>query len=169
MLNTRSKITTIFLIATTVIMVVLIFYISYLLTAKNEPELSPTVPHKTKAANVTYSKLITLNQNLSTNDSNLNDQNDSIATNEANINSSRSETMISNEPTPTMIKDLTPTPTEIILAYNDSKKEATSSADKLEETPTTVKTSTLPDSGGFFQSLFIFTMAVTLIFFSFLF
>lgn len=129
---------TIFLIGT-------IFYISTLLTSGNDNKTSAVAPRITKASNVTYSKLIALNQ----------------VTPEAT-------------PTPTLTESLTetptPSPTETVLAYaNPSVTGSASSEANITTTLTPTKVKDLPDAGFIYNGLIIFAAAMVLVFFSFLF
>ncbi len=118
---------------------------------------------KTKAANKTYSKLITLNQISPT-----------LA--EKNIGEEV------NQPTPTIVfqseeekqtpipttkeflleeDQLTPTPTEIILAKNVSPTET------KKTTPSNTPKKSLPESGNYQNFLFLFIFSLSIVFLSF--
>lgn len=119
-----------------------IFYISTLLTSGDDNQTSAVAPRKTKAASITYSKLIALNQ----------------VTPELT-------------PTPP-IEALTetPTPTETVLAYvNPTGTGLASSGASLTTTLTPTRVKDLPDAGFIYNGLIIFAASMVLVFFSFLF
>jgi hypothetical protein len=147
MFKNKSKIATILLIFVTIFLIGAIFYISTLLTTSNESKTSQIVPRKTKAASITYSKLIALNQVTP-------EPTQTPITEPTDQVSAFEETM------------LTPTPTETVLAYV-STDTASSEAEATTQVPTSVKD--LPDAGFVYNGLIIFAAAMVLVFFSFLF
>ncbi len=159
MIKDKSKLTTIGLLIMTFFLLGAIVYISFLLTS-GSGERSKIAPIKTKAANITYSKLVALNP--------------------TGTEVVSPQEQISTVPTPTVEEEInevtitptdvenSPTPTEIILAYSTSEpKEATEDSQILTVTPTKVKD--LPDAGFIYNGLIIFSAAILLVFFSFLF
>lgn len=137
MKNNRSKIINVFLIFITFSLIILIFYISSLLLTDNKK--SSIVPKKIKASNITYSKIINLNETPTI-----------------------TITQIFSPPSPT--------PTEIVLAYNDNQSEEAPTKKNL--TPTeiiTQKITEIPQSGNIYHTLIIFASASLFVFFAFLF
>ncbi len=138
----------------TIFLIGAIFYISTLLTSSDENKTSQVAPRKTKAANVTYSKLIALNQ----------------ITPEITPTPTSTETLASSETTETLTETPTPTPTETVLAYaNPSVTGSASPGASLTTTLTPTKVKDLPDAGFVYNGLIIFAAAMVLVFFSFLF
>jgi len=155
MVKNKSQLTTIVLLIMTFCLLGATGYISFLLTAGDEGK-SKIVPIKTKAADITYSKLVTFN------------------TTDVGMIPTEVPTEI---PTPTVEEMVspaeaqeTPTPTEIILAYNNLEvtEEATGEAE-LSTTLSPTKVQNLPDAGFIYNGLIIFAAAILMVFFSFLF
>jgi len=163
MFKNKPKITTFLLVFVTVFLIGAIFYISTLLTSetKSETQTSQIAPRKTKAASVTYSKLIVLNEvapepTLIPSPTIMEEEQESVAF---------SQTQTEEE----IVETPSPTPTETILAYVNptTTEEATSEAETTTLTPTKVQN--LPDTGFIYNGLIIFAAAMVLVFFSFLF
>lgn len=154
----------------TILLIGVIFYISNLLISGDDKTRSSAIaPQKTKAANVTYSKLIALNNippELTLTPTLAPTSTPVISTTPATsseINKSFIE-MGGTTGAPT------PTPTEIILAYTNPSITGEASLEAgitLTITPTNVKD--LPDAGFVYNGLIIFAAAMVLVFFSFLF
>lgn len=147
----------------TIFLIGAIFYISILLTSGDENNTSAVAPRKTKAANVTYSKLIALNQ--VTPEITLTPT-PTVASEEV-ASTSKTES-ITETPIPTLT--LTPTPTETVLAYANPTVTGTASLEAdITTTLTPTKVKNLPDTGFIYNGLIIFAAAMVLVFFSFLF
>lgn len=172
MFKGKSKIVTFLLIFVTVFLVGAIFYISTLLTSgtESETQTSQIAPRKTKAANVTYSKLIALNE--VTPDPELTptpteEESQETASEQTSISG---ETFSQPETEGEIEEALTPTPTETVLAYvNPTTTEDASAEASTTVTQTPTKVQDLPDAGFVYNGLIIFAAAMVLVFFSFLF
>jgi len=171
MFKNKSKIATVLLMFITVFLIGTIFYISTLLTSGDENKTSAVAPRKTKAANVTYSKLIALNQ-----DTVEKEPEPSLTPTPTVLPEEEVATIetVSTTLTPSLKEDQglteTPTPTETVLAYvNPTTADKASSEAKTVATlePTNIKD--LPDAGFIYNGLIIFAAAIVLVFFSFLF
>lgn len=157
MLKNKSKITTIILMFVTISLIGTIFYISTLLTSGDENKISAVAPRKTKAANVTYSKLIALNQ--------VTPEITPTVTPTVSI-----EGQTASETTESLTETPSPTPTETVLAYvNPSVTGQASSEADITTTLIPTKVKDLPDAGFVYNGLIIFAAAMILVFFSFLF
>jgi len=155
MFQGKSKISTIFLLVITFLLLGSIIYISFLLNPPDK-ESSSITPRQTKAANITYSKLIALNRSPT-----------EVANNE-NLQPSVENSPVPTETTPTEMES--PTPTEIILAYkNQSITGEATEAGQITSTVVPTKVKNLPDVGFIYNGLVIFAAAMLLVFFSFLF
>jgi len=140
----NSKKTTVILLLVITILIFSIFYISFMLNqGGSEITTSPTAPKKIKAANVTYQKLLAVNRTVS----------EEIPT----------EIPVTSEPSPT----ITPSPTEIILAYQNPT--ITTTTDNSQETISPTRVEALPESGFINNALIIFAASSLLIFISFIF
>ncbi len=138
----NSKKTTVILLLVITILIFSIFYISFMLNqGGSEITTSPTVPKKIKAANVTYQKLLAVNRTVP----------EEIPT----------EIPVTSEPSPT----ITPSPTEIVLAYQNP----TITTDNSIETISPTRVEALPESGFINNALIIFAASSLLIFISFIF
>lgn len=149
------------------VIVVLLFSIVYISTVLNTKEQSAITPIKTKAANTTYKKLIALNVETVTPE---------VSPTETEIPSDPSPTIEITpevEATPTDSVDGTPTPTEVILAYNNPTVTVSSTGSSYlstdSKTPTPKKVSSLPETGFITNGLIIFAASSLMIFFAFLF
>lgn len=159
MIKDKSKLTTVVLLIMTFFLLGAIVYISFLLTSGNG-EKSKIAPIKTKAANITYSKLVALNP-TGTELVSPQDQISTVPT--PTVEEEINEVTI----TPTDVEN-SPTPTEIILAYKTlDAEEATEDSKILTVSPTKIQD--LPDAGFVYNGLIIFSAAMLLVFFSFLF
>lgn len=152
MIKDKSKATTAVLVIMSIFLIGAVVYITSLLTTGNG-EPSKAAPQKTKAANTTYSRTLALN------------------TTSVKIPPTETPTPVIEEtPAITGTEALTPTPTEIILAYKNPTitGESTISA-QITTTISPTKVKGLPDAGFVYNGLIIFAAAGLLIFFSFLF
>ncbi len=152
---------------------------------ENSQTSTAIAPRKIKASNVTYSKLIALNNNPS--GVPLPDETVS-PTAVVSISVSPTESAIPTMATPPVITEpmaitatpvllassasgsattITPTPTEIILAYNNASASPKVTSVVSSASPTSV--SNLPATGFINNAIIMFTMASLLIFFAFLF
>lgn len=154
MLKIKPKTTTIFLLLVTFLLIGSIAYISSILTT-GSGETSKIAPKKTKAASITYSKYLALN----TAPGGLNPTATLIPT-------SGPTSAIS----PTIMISITntPTPTEVVLAYNNPSITITKAASTSATTPTITSIKNLPSAGFVYNGLVIFAAATLLVFFSFL-
>ena len=125
-----------------------IVYISSLLTS-GSGETTNVAPRTTKAANITYSKLVALNT-----------------------------TPVETTATPTTVPSVmisptveqTPTPTEIILSYNNPTVTGTATnAAQVSTTISPTKIENLPSAGFIYNGLVIFGAATLLVFFALIF
>jgi len=161
MSKNKLRPTTILLIFATVFLIGAIFYLSTLLTSGDENKASQVAPRQTKAASVTYSKLIALNSVAV----------EPTPTPTEAITSQEYDSQTATENTVVESSTPTPTPTETVLAYvnpTTTNNDASSEADiATSKNPTTVKD--LPDAGFIYNGLIIFAAAMVLVFFSFLF
>lgn len=150
----RSQLVTAALIVLVIVLMGSTFYISSTLLGsdQNGKNSSGLAPKKTKASNVTYSKLIALNNVTPT----------SVPTMEVTPTQGVSPTITVSE---------TPSPTEIILARSPSITEGLSASGAA--TPTVSVSPTrivsLPKTGIINNALIIFSLSLLVIFFSFLF
>lgn len=148
MFKGKAKVTTIIFLITAFFLLGAIVYISSLLTS-GSGETSNIAPQTTKAANITYSKLVALN-------------------------TSPTEPTATEIVTPSEIisptEEGTPTPTEIILAYNNPMVTGTATnAAQISTTLSPTKVKNLPNSGFVYNGLVIFGAATLLVFFAFIF
>lgn len=167
----KINITTIVLLVLIIVLVASIFYITFVLTSEKPTEQSTAsaiVPRKTKASNTTYKKFLSVN--LPTNTP------IPIPTEPEPDTQVQSET--SEEPTvtedPTQIGgntefELTPTPTEIILAYEEIQAINSPLPSASEVTLTPTRAQEIPDAGFIQNVLIMFAVAGLFIFFAFLF
>ena len=142
----KSKLSTIVLGLVIGVLIISVFFISFMI--QGDTDSSPAAPKTTKAAAITYSKILAINKPQPT-----------------EMPTILPTTIIS--PTVVVVPSEDPTPTEIILAYNNI-----SPTEKVVKTSSTVaptKTAILPESGYIQNSVFIFLAASLVIFFSFLF
>lgn len=130
-----------------------IFYITKVITSEEEAKTSSLAPKKTKAANVTYSKLIALNTV-------------SIMPTEELVTSTAEPSPTINQISPTNI--ISPSPTEIILAL-DNSGSTSSQAAQVNTSVSPTRVTSLPETGFINNSLILFAAALVLIFFSFIF
>jgi cytochrome c biogenesis factor len=170
MFQDKSKITTGLLIFMTIFLIGAIFYISNLLiSGDNETKTSAVAPRKTKAANVTYSKLIALN-NISPEPTLTPTLAPTSTPAVSTTPATSSEINKSFVEAGGTTEAPTPTPTEIILAYaNPSVTGEASSEAGITSTIIPTKVKDLPDTGFVYNGLIIFAAAMVLVFFSFLF
>lgn len=159
----KSKLITTILGLVIGVLVISIFFISSMIT--DDTENSPTTPKKTKAAAMTYSRNIALNKTP-------NNQNPT-PNNEPTLTPTAKPTILLS---PTGNTDnssniLTPTPTEIILAYSNPsispEQEGNNASGSSTISPT--RATSLPETGYINNALIIFAVAGLLVFFSFLF
>ncbi len=167
----KINLTTIFLLFITVFLIGVIIYISQVLTVKEEEVGTGTgstiAPKKIKASNITYTKLIALNRIsptpiISEAENSISPTRSLIASNQ--LITGGQENNLSS--TITQASSETPTPTEIILAYNSTSND---NASEEATTRPTEKITSIPASGVINNSLIIFSAALLLVFFSFLF
>lgn len=158
-MNKKSKIITAVLLIMTVGLMLSIVYIGYMLTAM--PEKSPQIaPRKTKAQSASYSKIISLNTQGGLDETQLTPTLTMTPT-------------VSPSNSPTSSISITPSPTEIILAYKNptitdrvSLPSATVTA-SASATPT--KTAVLPKTGFINNTIIFFGVSALVIFVSFIF
>jgi len=184
MLKNKSKIITIVLLIMTVGLVVAIVYISQVITGEPEKGEANTnlAPQKTKAANISYQKTIAINNITPTLVPTAFIEETvtptlSLTPGEGIITPTVTNTLLALKETnaasiaatvaPTGTELLTPSPTEILLAYNVTPGSGESYSSSV--SATTVKTKTLPDSGFITNSIIMFVAAGLIIFFSFMF
>ena len=156
----------------TIFLIGSIFYISTLLTSGDENKTSQVAPRKTKAANITYSKLIALNQvtpettpTAQAEDTTSGEETESITETPTQTGETVSVTGVES-----ITETPTPTPTETVLAYaNPTVTDTASSEADTTTTLTPTKVKNLPDTGFIYNGLIIFAAAMVLVFFSFLF
>ena len=167
----KINITTIVLLILIIILVASIFYITFVLTSEKPTEQSTAsaiVPRKTKASSTTYKKFLSVN--LPTNTPIPIPTESEPEIEEQSQTSEESD--ITEDPTQideTAEYELTPTPTEIILAYEEIQaiNSPLPSYSNATLTPTGVQE--LPDAGFIHNVLIIFAVSGLLIFFAFLF
>lgn len=165
----KPKIITIFFIFITIFLIGAIFYISKLLNG-NENTASSVAPKKAKAANITYSKLIALNQS----DAPTSAPNPSV---DSGITPSSSDQRGLLGPTtaPTSGAQTTPgvqtpAPSETILAYANPSVSVTQPVEYNSTTTISpTKVTSMPETGYVYNGLIIFAASMVLVFFSFLF
>ena len=145
----RSRLVTFILLVITAVLVVISLYVAFLLADNSSTTSAPIVSVKTKAQSKTYTRKIDFNLLTPT-----------------------------LTPTPTLSPTLavtpnefsSPTPTEVILAYNNpSPTDATSDSLEITDSPTPTKTTTLPETGYINNALIIFASATLLIFLALIF
>lgn len=130
-----------------------IFYITRVITSEEEVETASLAPKKTKAAAVTYSKLIALNTV-------------SITPTVEPITPTIEPSPTTGQISPTEV--VSPSPTEIILALDSGKGSASQTA-QVNTSISPTKVINLPETGFINNSLILFTAASVLIIFSFIF
>ncbi len=129
-----------------------IFYITRVITSEEEVETASLAPKKTKAAAVTYSKLIALNT--------------VSITPTVEITPTIEPSPTTSQISPTEV--VSPSPTEIILALDSGKGSASQTA-QVNTSISPTKVISLPETGFINNSLILFTAASVLIIFSFIF
>lgn len=144
--------------------------LSFFIAFKLKEEKAATVPTQTKAAAITYRKLIALN--VTTPELPTPTGEELTPTVAATVTNEGDETH--ETPTPTQINLVTTPlftrePTETELAYNDSSSNTEEATEEsaIATSPTKETIKTLPQSGIYQTSLLIFLAALTLIFISF--
>jgi len=169
-MKTKINLATVFLIT----IITFLGGLSIFIALRLKEEKPATVPTKTKAADITYRKLITLNTTppelpTPTSESSSLTTDVTIPVDEQLSITQQAGVESEETPTPTQINLvttplLTSEPTETELAYHDS-----SQSEELEITvsPTKETVRTLPQSGIYQTSILIFFAALTLIFVSF--
>ena len=162
MFKKKPKIITLFFIFITIFLVGAIFYISTLLN-NNGNMTSSVVPKKAKAANITYSKLIALNQSESPTT-----VPDSSPENGATSSPSEQRQLMAPT-TPVTPGAQTPVPSETILAYANPSVTATQPVENNTTTISPTKVTTMPETGYVYNGLIIFAASMVLVFFAFLF
>ena len=167
----KINITTIVLLVLIIVLVASIFYITFVLTSEKptrKTTASAIVPKKTKASSTTYKKFLSIN--LPTNTP------IPMPTEPEPDTQVQSET--SEEPTitedPAQIDEiaeygLTPTPTEIILAYEEIQAINSPLPSISEATLTPTRAQEIPDAGFIQNALIMFAVSGLFIFFAFLF
>ena len=178
MLKNKSKIITIVLLVMTVGLVAAIIYISQIITSQpQQGEVNTNLaPQKTKAADVSYQKTVALDEVTPTLVPTATAPGENevltptvVANSLLALNSN--DSTLSASITPTVAAEttttLTPSPTEVVLAYNVTPLVTDSSA-SISAT-TVAKAKTLPDSGFITNSIIMFVAAGLIIFFSFMF
>jgi hypothetical protein len=150
------------------IMIMILAGLSVFITLKLKEERPATVPTRTKAADVTYRKLIALNvvtpELLTPTIEN--------STPTTNIKETGEEAKLTSTPTPINLVTtplLTSEPTTTELAYNNSSSntEGATEESEIKTSPTKETVKTLPRSGIYQVSLLIFFGALSLILVSF--
>jgi len=188
MKKTKSKLLTGVLILIIVCLLGSIVYIVSVINLNDKPTAATSLsPKKTKAANKTYRKLVTLESNVDNNNVGqpsptavLLAQN--LSPTQAQSNQLAEETTVipSTALSPTVstlgvspsIADLSLTPTETVLAYNSTSSDVSSSESaNLSPTVSVVPTyvSTLPETGFINNALIIFSVSALAIFLAFIF
>jgi hypothetical protein len=153
----KSKLTTFVLLTVIIILIFSIFYISVVISQDSiDQSVVPTVPRKTKAADVTYRKTIALNATAEEYE-------------ESSEELAEEEEMVSPSPevgiSPSVSPITAPSPTEIILAYQSTSPIASESFVPTGSSGTT----SLPESGFINNAIIMFAASGLLIFFAFLF
>lgn len=153
MKNNKPKLITIVLILMIFFLFGSIFYITKVITSEQGTETASLAPKKTKAANLTYSKLIALNT--------------------VSVTPTMELVTPTTEPSSTIgqispTKIISPSPTEIILAL-DNSKNSSSQAAQISTSISPTKATSLPETGFINNSLILFAAASILILFSFIF
>ncbi len=144
--NKKKKLITAGLLIVVVILMASIFYISFVLSKSSQEPSATVSPQKVKASNVSYTKLIALNQGPN-----------SLPTS-------------TPPPTATVTPKQSPTPTEIVLAKaGGSPTPATGSSVTKPATVSATTIKSLPVTGVVTNSLIFMAVAGLLIFFSFIF
>lgn len=161
----KINITTIVLLILIIILVASIFYITFVLTSEKPTEQSTAsaiVPRKTKASSTTYKKFLSVNLPTNT----------PIPIPTEPEPEIQEQSQISEDPTQideTSEYELTPTPTEIILAYEEIQAINSPLPSYSDATLTPTGVQELPDAGFIHNLLIIFAVSGLLIFFAFLF
>jgi len=154
MKNNKPKLITIVLILMIFFLLGSIFYITKIITNEGEDETtSNLVPKKTKASSLTYNKLIALNTI-------------SVMPTIGLITPTTEPSPTINQISPTNIASLSPT--EIILALDNSKRTASQAA-QISTSVSPTKITSLPETGFINNSLILFAAASVLILFAFIF
>jgi len=153
----KEKLITLGLIVMTIFLIGAIFYFSYLLmqSPSGSSNSSAVAPKKTKAQVVNSEKFIALNQ--------ANNFSPTPQLSPTLIPSTTPEISLSETPAPLNTEE--PTPTEIILAKAISSTPSPTNNSYL--SPTEIEK--IPETGYLNYNLFIFGMAIFLIFYSFIF
>lgn len=171
MLKNKSQIITAGLLVITLGLVIAIIYISQVITSESKTgEVKNVAPQKTKAANIAYDKTVVL-ANTPTPEATVMP----TAVTPTGLAVSPTGMLPSVTIAPTInsllaYNNASISPTEIILAYNNTTVTPTSSdysASSL--SATTVKSSTLPESGFINNAIIMFVAAGLIIFFAFMF